>query len=104
MLLIAAVASLSTAGAFAGSDVETLERLWAGVHDSAEQVSMGADANVTSWGEGAQRRVRTVIARVSAPWLGPHVLYLEEFLHDDPDNVRRQLLLQLEPAEPPNVG
>jgi hypothetical protein len=48
--------------------------------------------------------VRTVVAPVDAPWLGQHVLYLEEFLHDDPDSIRRQLLLDLQPAEPPAVG
>jgi hypothetical protein len=32
------------------------------------------------------------------------VLYLEEFLHDDPESIRRQLLLDLQPAEPPAVG
>jgi hypothetical protein len=48
--------------------------------------------------------VRTIIAPVEAPWLGQHVLYLEEFLHDDPESIRRQLLLDLQPAEPPAVG
>ena len=98
--MIAGVATLLAATALAGTDVETLERLWPGVHDSAEQVFMGAGTNVTAWGQGAERRVRTVVTRVDAAWLGPHVLYLEEFLHDDPDNVRRQLLLLLEPGAP----
>ena len=101
MLFIAGVAALAAAGAVAGSDVDALEHVWQGVRDSAEQVFMGGEANVTAWGQGAERRVRTVAARVDTPWLGSHVLYLEEFLHDDPDNVRRQLLLLLEPAEQP---
>lgn len=104
MLLIAGVAALATAGAFGGSDVEALERIWPGIRDSSEQVFSGPDATVSSWGEGSERRVRTVVAPVKAPWLGPHVLYLEEFLHDDPDNIRRQLLLQLEPAAAPGAG
>lgn len=104
MLLIAAVAALATAGVSGGSDVDALAQLWSGIRDSSEQVFSGTEASVSPWGLGAERRVRTVVAPVSAPWLGPHVLYLEEFLHDEPDNVRRQLLLQLEPAEPPNVG
>ena len=41
---------------------------------------------------------------VVVPWLGSHVLYFEEFLHDDPENLRRQLLIKLEPAEPPARG
>lgn len=104
MLLIAAVAALATAGVPGGSDVEALAQLWPGIRDSSEQVFAGTDASVSPWGLGAERRVRTIVAPVSAPWLGPHVLYLEEFLHDEPDHVRRQLLLQLEPVEPPDVG
>ncbi|MBV8910354.1 MAG: hypothetical protein JOZ89_06305 [Gammaproteobacteria bacterium] len=46
-----------------------------------------------------ERRVRTVVAPVSVGWLGPHVLYLEEFLEDEPRQPRRQLLIDLEPGE-----
>jgi hypothetical protein len=104
MLLLAGVAALVTAGAFGGNDVEALEHLWPGVRDSTEEVFIGSDASVSTWGEGAERRVRTVVAPVSAAWLGDHVLYLEEFLHDDPESIRRQLLLDLRPAEPPETG
>jgi len=38
---------------------------------------------------------------VSVAWLGVHVLYLEEFLEDNPEDPRRQLLLALEPAGTP---
>jgi hypothetical protein len=98
MLLIAGVVALMAAGAVAEADVEALEQLWPGIRDSTEEVSVGPDAGSTAWGEGSERRVRTVVAHVNLTWLGPHVLYLEEFLHDDPENIRRQLLLQLEPA------
>jgi hypothetical protein len=104
MLVLGGVAALVAAGAFSGNDVEVLEHIWPGVRDSTEQVFVGPDATVSSWGEGAERRVRTVVAPVSAPWLGAHVLYLEEFLHDDPESIRRQLLLDLQPAEPPAAG
>jgi hypothetical protein len=108
MLLIAGVAAIVTAGpitvAGAGGDVETLEKLWPGVRDSTEEVFVSSGPAVAAWGEGAEKRVRTVVAPVEAPWLGQHVLYLEEFLHDDPDSIRRQLLLDLQPAEPPAVG
>lgn len=104
MLLLAGVAALVTAGLSGGSDVATLERMWPGIRDSSEQVFVGSDASVSTWGEGSERRVRTSVAAVNLPWLGPHVLYLEEFLHDDPEDIRRQLLLQLEPADPPAVG
>ncbi len=85
-------------------DVDSLEKLWTGVRDSTEEVFLSSDPNVSAWGEGAERRVRTVVTPVETPWLGQHVLYPEEFLHDDPDSIRRQLLLDLQPAEPPAVG
>jgi hypothetical protein len=104
MLLIAGVAALVTAGAVGGTDVDALEQLWPGVRDSSEEVFLAADTGVTAWAESSEHRVRTVVQSVQAPWLGTHVLYLEEFLHDDPEHVRRQLLLQLEPAQSPATG
>ncbi len=104
MLLIAGVAALAAAGSLQGGDVDALESLWSGVRDSTEEVYVSSDPNVPVWGEGAERRVRTIVERVDAAWLGQHVLYLEEFLHDDPESIRRQLLLDLQPAEPPAVG
>src|SRR5690348_8037630 len=108
MLLVTGVAALLTAGpldlAGAVNDVDLLNKLWPGVRDSSEEVFISSSPNVSAWGEGAERRVRTIVAPVDAPWLGRHVLYLEEFLHDDPDGIRRQLLLDLQPAEPPAVG
>jgi hypothetical protein len=80
------------------ADVAALERLWSGVRDSSEQLVMSADAQVAAWPQVSERRVRTVVGAVDVPWLGSHVLYLEEFLEDDPERPRRQLLLQLEPA------
>jgi len=107
-MLLAGVVAIVTAGpiaiAGAGDDVNTLEKMWPGVRDSTEQVFISSDPNVAAWGEGSERRVRTIIAPVEAAWLGQHVLYLEEFLHDDPESIRRQLLLDLQPAEPPAVG
>jgi hypothetical protein len=107
-MLLAGVVAIVTAGpiaiAGAGDDVNTLEKMWPGVRDSTEQVFVSSEPNVAAWGEGSERRVRTIIAPVEAPWLGQHVLYLEEFLHDDPESIRRQLLLDLQPAEPPAVG
>ena len=104
MLLLASVVAAVTAGPVTSSDVEALGKMWPGVRDSTEEVFISSDPNVSAWGEGSEKRVRTVVAPVEAPWLGQHVLYLEEFLHDDPDSIRRQLLLDMQPAEPPAVG
>ncbi len=104
MLLLASVAAAVTAGPVSSGDVEALAKMWPGVRDSTEEVFVSSDPKLSAWGEGAEKRVRTVVAAVDAAWLGPRVLYLEEFLHDDPDSIRRQLLLDLQPAEPPGVG
>jgi CpeT/CpcT family (DUF1001) len=104
MLLLASVVAAVTAGPVTSGDVEALGQMWPGVRDSTEEVFISSDPNVSAWGEGSEKRVRTVVAPVDAPWLGQHVLYLEEFLHDDPDSIRRQLLLDMQPAEPPAVG
>ena len=88
-------------GADNGTDVDALQQLWSGIHDSSEQVVVSGETGINQWPETSERRVRAVVEPVSVPWLGSHVLYYEEFLHDDPDNLRRQLLVKLEPAELP---
>jgi CpeT/CpcT family (DUF1001) len=100
---MAAAASVPASATPVG-DVDALQQLWSGIRDSSEQVVVGSDVGINSWPESSERRVRAVVAPVSLPWLGTHVLYFEEFLHDDPDNLRRQLLVKLEPAEPPMHG
>ena len=99
-----ALAFAWAAGATAVTDVDSLEQLWSGTRDSSEQVVVSNDLGINSWPESSERRVRAVVAPVALPWLGTHVLYFEEFLHDDPDELRRQLLVKLEPAEPPAHG
>jgi hypothetical protein len=103
LLLLGGLLVLSNAVAGA-ADIDSLEKLWSGVHDSSEQVVVSADTGITAWPENSERRVRAVVEPVAVPWLGSHVLYYEEFLHDDPDNLRRQMLVKLEPTEPPAHG
>lgn len=103
LLLLGGLLVLSNAVAGA-ADIDSLERLWSGLHDSSEQVVVSADTGITAWPESSERRVRAVVEPVAVPWLGSHVLYYEEFLHDDPDNLRRQMLVKLEPTEPPAHG
>jgi hypothetical protein len=95
---------VSAAAAVDGGDVEALQRLWSGVRDSSEQVVMSAERTETAWPQASERRVRTIVAPVSVPWLGAHLLYLEEFLEDNPENPRRQLLLQLERGAAPGAA
>lgn len=100
MSLLATVASLLLAGPEAGQSIHsnvaaTLVERWTGVYDTAEQTVYGgrSDSELTS---SDDRRVRTLVAPVALPWLGDRVLYLEEFLHDDPENPRRLVLLKLD--------
>jgi hypothetical protein len=101
-MLVLLAAWLAGAGAADASDVAALERVWSGARDSSEQVVMSLERGAALWSDASERRVRTIVAPVSVAWLGAHVLYLEEFIEDDPQKPRRQLLLQLEPvtAEP----
>jgi hypothetical protein len=39
------------------------------------------------------------IRRIALPWLGSHVLYVEESPYDEPFEIRRRVLLGLEPAD-----
>ncbi len=100
MVLLAGVLAVAVQAA-AGAQVEALQQLWSGIHDSSEQVVSSPEGGISPWPESGDLRVRTIVSAVELPWLGRQVLYLEEFLHDDPENLRRQLLVQLEPAEPP---
>ena len=103
-MALLALAFALAAGSTAGTDVDALQQLWSGIRDTSEQVVVSNDTGINSWPESSERRVRAVVAPVALPWLGAHVLYFEEFLHDDPDNLRRQLLVKLEAAEPPARG
>jgi CpeT/CpcT family (DUF1001) len=103
--MLALLAAWVAAGGTAESgDVAALERVWSGVRDSSEQVVLSLDRGVALWPLASERRVRTIVAPVKLAWLGTHVLYLEEFIEDDPQEPRRQLLLQLEAvAEQPHA-
>ena len=79
--------------------VSALEASWTGVYDDLEQVVFDAGAS-SGLLLPTDQRVRTIVTPVGLPWLGAHVLYLEEFLHDDPQSVRRHVLLVLLPASP----
>jgi hypothetical protein len=87
---------VAASGAADSGDVAALERVWSGVRDSSEQVVLSLDRSASLWPLTSERRVRTIVAPVNVEWLGAHVLYLEEFIEDDPQEPRRQLLLQLE--------
>jgi hypothetical protein len=93
-LLYAVSAAASTLDQITPADA--LMRLWPGVRDSSEQTVVSPDQTPLALDDDEPVRVRTVVSRVNLPWLGARVLYLEEFLHDQPSVLRRQLLLRVE--------
>jgi hypothetical protein len=48
--------------------------------------------------EPQSTRLQINVRRVTMPWLGTHVLYVEEFPFDQPFEARRRVLLSIEPA------
>jgi hypothetical protein len=104
LLLVAAVSLAFASGApvaFAApaEDIpaaDALMRIWPGVRDSSEETIVSDDRPPLPLDDDEPLRVRTVVTRVNLPWLGARVLYLEEFLHDQPSVLRRQLLLRVE--------
>jgi hypothetical protein len=103
MIALLAVGLAAGAAPADSDDAALLQRLWSGMRDSSEQVVMTLDRGAQLWPLDSERRVRTVVAPVALPWLGAHVLYLEEFLQDEPQQPRRQLLLKLESAGEPHA-
>jgi CpeT/CpcT family (DUF1001) len=97
-----AVPATTAAPPAADADVIALEGLWAGVRDSSEQVLLSLGREASPWPQTSERRVRTVVTPVGVPWLTNHVLYLEEFLEDEPRAPRRQVLIALEPGATAN--
>lgn len=91
-----AVATFGIARAASADDVATLAAWWPGIYDTSEQLVYESQAG-SGRAEGSELRVRTLVSRIALPWLGDDVLYAEEFLHDDPEDLRRQVLLRLEP-------
>jgi len=96
---VASAAEQQSASTRSQLDVQALAHVWPGVRDSTEQVVLTPEGEPMLWPHTTETRVRTIVSAVELPWLGEHVLYLEEFLHEEPGDLRRQLLLQLEPME-----
>ena len=71
--------------------------LWAGVYDLSEEL-IATESSSTIGPLTDQQRVQIHVRRVSLPWLGPDVLYLEESPYDAPFELRRRVLLSIEDA------
>jgi len=82
--------------ASAADERELLAELWSGMYDISEELLAGqSDDSLMPLDE--QERVQINVRRIPLPWLGTHVLYVEEFPYDEPFERRRRVLLSIEP-------
>ena len=75
---------------------DVLVELWSGMYDISEELIAGrSDDSLVPL--DVQERVQINVRRIPLPWLGSHVLYVEEYPYDDPFERRRRVLLSIEP-------
>jgi hypothetical protein len=68
------------------------------MYDMSEQLVAGLEAESPLASMQEQQRIQINVRRVQLPWLGTHVLYVEEFPSDQPFEARRRVLLSIEPV------
>jgi hypothetical protein len=75
-------------------DREALAQFWTGIHDMTEErvASNPPDSPL----EPRTTRLQINVRRVTMPWMGTHILYVEEFPFDRPFEARRRVLLSIE--------
>jgi len=76
---------------------DTLAELWTGMYDITEELITGAARDTPLSALSEQSRVQVDVRRIELPWMGSHVLYVEEYPYDEPFERRRRVLLSLEP-------
>jgi hypothetical protein len=80
-------------------DRDALAELWTGTYDISEELVAGEDDTSPLAPLVEQQRVQINIRRITLPWLGSHVLYVEDSPYEEPFELRRRVLLVLEPPE-----
>jgi hypothetical protein len=78
---------------------DTLAELWSGMYDMSEEFIAGGPGASPLVPLTGLERVQVNVRRIPLPWLGSHVLYVEEYLYDEPFERRRRVLLNLEPPD-----
>jgi len=76
---------------------DALSELWTGMYDMSEELIIGAAQDSPLAPLTEQTRVQINVRRIQLPWLGTHVLYVEEYPYDEPFELRRRVLLSIEP-------
>ncbi|HTU66874.1 MAG TPA: CpcT/CpeT family chromophore lyase [Steroidobacteraceae bacterium] len=95
---MAAAAAAVATPASPADDRDALVSLWTGLYDISEEMIAGENEDSPLSPLVEQQRVQVNVRRLSLPWLGSHVLYVEESPYDEPFELRRRVLLVVEPA------
>jgi hypothetical protein len=97
MAAVAAAWAAASADAPAADERDVLTNLWTGMYDMSEELITGhaGDSPLSPLAE--QERVQINVRRIQVPWLGSHVLYVEEYPYDEPFERRRRVLLNILP-------
>jgi hypothetical protein len=74
---------------------DALAQLWTGIYDISEELVAGSEEDSPL--AAVTERVQINVRRVTLPWLGTHILYVEEYPFDEPFELRRRVLLSIEP-------
>jgi hypothetical protein len=90
---------LRAADVAAADERDVLSELWSGMYDVSEELITGEASESPLASLAEQERVQINVRRIPLTWLGTHVLYVEEYLYDEPFERRRRVLLSLDPAE-----
>lgn len=75
-------------------EIEYLMSIWPGDYDNREQLLFDVFAGKPTLEDGAHVRVHSHVRRVSVPWLGEYVFYVEDNRDNDSTAVIRQRLYE----------
>ena len=68
------------------------------MYDMSQELVAGSEVESPLAPMIEQQRIQIHVRRIQLPWLGTHVLYVEEFPFDRPFESRRRVLLNIEPG------
>jgi hypothetical protein len=69
------------------------------MYDVSEELITGEASESPLASLAEQERVQINVRRIPLPWMGTHVLYVEEYLYDEPFERRRRVLLNVAAAD-----
>ena len=80
-------------------ELEYIMVIWPGEYDNVEQLDFDKFAGMPDVSHGQHLRVHHHAQRLKSSRLGEYVMYIEEYIHDDPSDIQRQSIYVLSPDE-----